>query len=217
MRSASTRAEPQLIEILFGTYRRQILGLLLLRPDESFYVREIARLTGVSAGSLHRELKLLTESGLLQRSTTGNNVRYQANQACVIYQELAGIFRKTSGVADVMRELLSPIHDKIKLALIFGSIAKGTATSTSDIDLLVVGSTSFAAVVAACHEGTERLGRAVNPVVMNGATFQSKLESRDRFIRRVSKEQKIFIFGDANEFGKLSEDRAAEVTSNRKR
>src|SRR5690606_23416339 len=62
-----------------GAYRRQILGLLLLRPDETFYVREIARLTGVPAGSLHRELKLLNEAGLLLRATAGNQVRYQAN------------------------------------------------------------------------------------------------------------------------------------------
>ena len=68
----SSRKNPQLVDVLFGAYRRQILALLLLRPDESFYVREIARLTGVSAGSLHRELKLLTDAGLLQRSAVGS-------------------------------------------------------------------------------------------------------------------------------------------------
>jgi predicted transcriptional regulator len=100
MRSKPSSSRPQLVEILFGAYRRQILGLLLLRPDETFYVREIARLTGVPAGSLHRELKLLTDAGLLLRTAVGNQVRYQADQECPIYPELAGIFRKTAGLAD---------------------------------------------------------------------------------------------------------------------
>ena len=80
------------MELLFGAYRRQILSLLLLRPDESFYVREIARMTDVPAGSLHRELKLLTDAGLLSRAEAGNQVRYQVNRDCPIAPELAGIF-----------------------------------------------------------------------------------------------------------------------------
>ena len=139
MRSNEPREIPQLVEILFGAYRRKILALLLLRPDESFHVREIARLTGVSVGSLHRELKLLTETGLLRRSPMGNQVRYQAEQMCAIYPELAAIFRKTTGLADVLRDLLAPLQKQITLALIFGSIADGKAGTHSDIDLLVIG------------------------------------------------------------------------------
>lgn len=82
------------VDLLFSAYRRQVLGLLLLRPDDSLHVREIARLTGVPAGSLHRELRALTEAGLLPREPVGNRVRYRANRACPIFDELAGIFRK---------------------------------------------------------------------------------------------------------------------------
>jgi predicted nucleotidyltransferase len=204
MRSKQPSPPPQLVEVLFGAYRRQILGLLLLRSDETFYVREIARLTGVSAGSLHRELKLLTEAGLLLRTVAGNQVRYQANRDCSIYDELAGIFRKTAGLADVLRDLLAPLQAKITLALVFGSVAQGKARATSDIDLLVIGSVPFAAVVEACHAGTQRLGREVNPVVMTKAAFQSKHRQGDRFVSRISREPKIFLIGDTDEFGKLT-------------
>ena len=207
MRSAHPQPRPQLVEVLFGAYRRQILGLLLLRPDETFYVREIARLTGVSAGSLHRELKLLTEAGLLLRTTAGNQVRYQANRNCPIFDELAGIFRKTAGLADVLRELLTPLQSKITLALVFGSVPQGKATSTSDIDLLVIGSAPFAAVVEACHGGTEQLGREVNPVVMTRAAFRKKQREGDRFVSRIEKEPRIVLMGDSGEFAKLAEDR----------
>lgn len=197
------------VELLFGAYRRQVLSLLLLRPDESFYVREIGRLTRVPAGSLHRELKALTEAGLLVRKASGNQVRYQASRDCPIYQELAGLFRKTAGLADVLRESLNPVADKVALAFVFGSVAQGNEKPTSDIDLLVVGSVFFENVVEACQVARERLGREVNPVVMSKDALRAKQRGRDRFISRVLKEPKIFVTGDASELGKLTEDRAA--------
>src|SRR5437016_14578961 len=98
MRARPSRGEPRLVELLFGAYRRRILSLLLLHPEQSFYVREIGRLTGVPAGSLHREVSQLAEAGLLERSAMGNQVRYRADRSCPIYLELAGIFRKTAGL-----------------------------------------------------------------------------------------------------------------------
>jgi predicted nucleotidyltransferase len=180
-----------------------------LRPDESFYVREIARLTGVPAGSLHRELKLLTAAGLLVRSTAGNQVRYQVDRSCPIHEELAGIFRKTAGLADVLREALTPLAAKIRVALVFGSLAQGKERATSDVDVLVVGSVSFAAVVEALNTAAKQLRREVNPVVMTIAEFGNKLAARDRFVSRIEREAKLFLLGDAGEFRKLTEDRAA--------
>lgn len=197
------------MEILFGAYRRRVLSLLLLRPDESFYVREIARLTGVPAGSVHRELTQLTSAGLLQRATVGNQVRYQLDRNCPIHEELAGIFRKTTGLADVLREALSSLSSRIRLAFIFGSVAMGAEKSGSDVDVLVVGAASFAAVVEALQPMRERLGRDVNPVVMTKAEFRVKLVRGDRFLSRVSREPKLFLIGDASDFAELAEDRAA--------
>jgi predicted nucleotidyltransferase len=199
----------QPVDLLFGAYRRQVLSLLLLRSDESFYVREIGRLTGVPTGPLHRELKALAEAGLLARSVSGNQVRYQASRDCPIFPELAGIFRKTAGVADMLRESLSPLADEIALAFVFGSVAEGKEKRTSDIDLLVVGSVPFENVVEASHSAHEQLGREVNPVVMSRDAFRAKQRGRDRFLSRVLKEPKIFVIGDASELGKLAEDRAA--------
>jgi len=207
MRASRSSSQPQLVEVLFGAYRRRIMALLLLRQDETFHVREIARLTAVPAGSLHRELGLLVQAGLLTRTAVGNQVHYRADRSCPIYDELAGIFRKTAGLADVLRELLAPLQDRIVLAFVFGSMAQGKVRASSDVDLLVVGSASFAAVVEACHAGALRLGREVNPVVMTKATFQLKRRQGDRFVARVAKEPKIFVMGDSGEFGKLAEDR----------
>ena len=154
-----------LLELLFGAYRRKVLGLLLLRPDESFHVREIARLTGVPAGSLHRELKSLADAGLLEREPVGNQVRYRANRLHQVYAELAEIFAKTAGLADVLRDALLPLSRRIELAFVFGSLAQGKQRAVSDVDVFVVGDASFAEVV-----------KVLAPLTIGDAEFERGLQ-----------------------------------------
>ncbi len=191
-----------LAETLFSDYRRRILALLLLRPDEHFHVREISRLTGVPSGSMHRELKLITDAGLLSRHSAGNQVRYQANRDCPIFQELAGIFRKTSGLSDIIRSALQPLSQAIKAAFIFGSVAKGEEKATSDVDVCVVGSASFTEVVVALADMNQRIGREINPVVMPYDQFTAKLAAGEQFTTRIMNEPKLFLIGDEHDLGK---------------
>ena len=195
---------------LFSTYRRRILALLLLRPEQSFYVRELARLAEVPPGSLHRELRLLAETGLLLREPVGNQVRYRANRDCPVFEELAGFFRKTAGLADVLREALAPLASEINVAFIFGSVAQGKERVTSDVDVFVVGAVSFAGLVQAFAHTHERLGRQVNSVVMPESDFVKKYADGDRFVGRVVKEPKLFLIGTGDDFGKLVQDRATK-------
>ena len=191
-----------LAETLFSDYRRRVLALLLLRPEEHSHVREISRLTGVPAGSLHRELKLLADAGLLARHTAGNQVRYQANRGCPIFQELAGIFRKTSGLADIIRVALLPLSDKVKAAFVFGSVAKGEERAASDVDVCIVGSASFTEVVMVLADMRQKLGREINPLVMTSEQFISKLEAGEQFVTRIMSEPKLFLIGDEHDLGK---------------
>lgn len=191
-----------LAETLFSDYRRRILALLLLRPDEHYHVREISRLTGVPAGSLHRELKLLTDAGLLERQAMGNQVRYKANRDCPIFQELAGIFRKTTGLADIVHSALLPLSPAITAAFIFGSVARGEEQANSDVDVCVIGTVSFTDVVVALADMRQRLGREVNPVVMSHGQFTDKLAAGEQFLTRIMGERKIYLIGDENDLGK---------------
>ena len=104
----SHRRARQPLELLFGAYRRKVLSLLLLHQDRSFYMREISRLTGVPPGSLHRELKALADAGILVRSPLGNQVRYQADAACPILDDLTAILRKFPGRTGAVREAAPP-------------------------------------------------------------------------------------------------------------
>ena len=116
-----------LASLLMTDYRRRVLGLLLLHPDRSFHLREIARLTGTVPGTLNRELTKLTDAGLLTRERVGNQMRYAASRDCPIFEELASILRKTSALAEVLAQGLLPLADRIVAAFVFGSMASGNA------------------------------------------------------------------------------------------
>ena len=95
---------PGLANLLFGAYRYRVLSLLLLRPGDSFHVRMISRLTGVPAGSLHRELRQLEQAGLLDARRIGNQIHYSANEASPVFDELAAMLEKTAGAPPILEE-----------------------------------------------------------------------------------------------------------------
>jgi len=195
-----------LSSLLFSDYRRRVLGLLLLHPDTTYHVRELARLTGTSAGTLHKELTKLTAGGVLQRQEVGNQVRYSADRNCPIFEELASILRKTSGLVDVLVEALSGVEKSIALAFVFGSVARGEQQSNSDVDVMLVGSLGFADAVRVLHPVQATLQREINPVVYSLDEFRRRGASDDSFVREVLSEPKLFVVGNENDLRKLTQD-----------
>jgi predicted nucleotidyltransferase len=196
--------------LLFGAYRRDVLALLLLHPEESRHVREIARAIGKAPGTLLRELNALAAAGVLVRKPLGNQVHFQANPACPIYEELRSILKKTVGVADVLREALAPLGAKVRAAFVYGSVARGDERARSDLDVMVVGEASFGDVVAALAPAQESLRREVNPNVYPALEFRKKLAAGDPFLKRVLAERKIFIVGGGDDLGKPAAHRQAQ-------
>jgi predicted nucleotidyltransferase len=196
--------------LLFGAYRRDALALLLLHPEESRHVREIARAIGKAPGTLLRELNALAAAGVLLRKPVGNQVHFQANPDCPIYEELRSILKKTVGVADVLREALAPLRDRIRAAFVYGSVARGDERSRSDLDVMVVGEASFGDVVAALAPAQESLRREVNPNVYPALEFRKKLAARDPFLKRVLAGHKIYIVGGEDDLGKPAAHRPAQ-------
>ncbi len=140
-----------LADLLLGQHRRRVLGILLLNPQASVHVRELARQTGSQPGTLNRELTKLAQAGVLLRQQIGNQVHYQANRACPVFEELAGLLRKTSGMATVLADVLAVLSGRIQFALVFGSVARGEETAASDVDVLIVGDVGLAEVVEVLH------------------------------------------------------------------
>ena len=199
-----------LASLLFGAYRRGVLALLLLRPEESLHLREIARAMHKAPGTLMRELNALAEAGVLVRKRVGNQVHFQANPGCPIFEELRNILKKTVGVADVLRDALAPLAARIRAAFVYGSIARGEERAGSDLDLMIVGDVRFAEVVAALAPAQEALRREVNPNVYPALEFRKKAAAGEPFLKRVLVERKIFIIGGEDDLGKSAAHRKAQ-------
>jgi len=188
-----------LADLLFKGYRQKVLALLLLHPDRAYHVREIARLTGTVAGTLHKELSKLATVGILSKQAQGNQTCYQADTNCVIYDELASILRKTSGVAEVLADALLELKPKIQLAQVFGSVASGKANEFSDIDLLVIGNVSFAELIKALYPAQERLKREINPKIYSLDEWLIANQKPSAFINELIQKPSIKIIGDLND------------------
>lgn len=184
--------------LLFPEYRRRVLGLLLLRPDEALHGREIARRTGLPAGTVTRELVRLAEAGLLTREKRGNQQLYGANTRSPIFSELASILRKTSGLTDVLQEALAPVASGVRAAFVFGSVAQGRETTGSDVDVMLIGNITFREAVEALHPTQAILGREVNPRVFSVEEFRAKASS-EPFLVDVLAKPKLFLIGSAND------------------
>jgi predicted nucleotidyltransferase len=188
---------------LFPESRRAILGLLYAHPDEEFYLRQIVDLAGLGVGQTQRELKRLTSCGIIERSERGRHVYFQANEKCPIFNELRGIVTKTTGAAAAVAGALEPLADRIAAAFMFGSVARGEETQSSDVDLMVVGSASFVEVADAIRAAERALRREINIVVYPVREFGAKARRGHSFLSRVIEGEKIFIAGSQDELDAL--------------
>lgn len=191
-------------EALFPKIRRKALALFLLNPDKRYYFREAVRLLGDTPGSLHRELKSLTAAGILSVEQIGMQKFYRANPESPVFDELKSIAEKTFGIADVLRDVLrTEAEAKIDVAWIYGSVASGKDTSSSDIDLMVIGGLSFRELVAMLKPVEEQMQRPINPTLYSESEFQKKVQDENHFLSNVLKSDKIFVVGNEDDLARL--------------
>ncbi len=196
-------------EVLFGHTRGAVLGLLYGHTDESFYIRQIARDTGISTGALQRELEQLAEIGLISRTKIGNQVFYQANASSPVFQEIRSLVAKTVGVVKVLDSALQPLASRISVAFVFGSVARREETAVSDIDLMIIGDTTFDEVVTAITPAQTKLAREINPSIYAPAEFKAKLKKGNHFLASIMKSEKLFVIGSEDELRNLGSKRVA--------
>jgi len=192
-------------EVLFSKTRRQLLTTFFTSAGRRLYFREIARLVGGSPGTVQRELTKLTKAGILRSEMAGRQRYYLADSDCPIFPELRAIVLKTFGIADTLRAALRPHARKIKLALIYGSVASDTQMGRSDIDVMVIGSVSTRELAVALEKTEHVLGRQVNPTVYSQKEFVAKVREKNHFVLNVLNSEVIFLIGVADDLGRLAE------------
>jgi predicted nucleotidyltransferase len=196
MKRSAPSQRTGLADALFSGTRQRLLGLLFGQPSRSFYATELIGLAGSGSGAVQRELKNLAQSGLVTVRAVGNQKHYQANAESPIYAELCGIAQKTVGLAEPLREVLAPLASRIRAAFVYGSVAKGTDTVASDIDLMMLSDeVSYADSFAALEAASSKLGRAVNPTILTRKEFTRRVKTQEAFLTRVLAQPKVWILG----------------------
>jgi predicted nucleotidyltransferase len=192
-----------LSDTLFGRTRGAVLSVLYGHVGESFYLRQLARLTGKSLGPVQREVRQLVDAGLVTRRIEATRTLYSANQESPVFAEIKSVITKTIGMHDVLNSALEELRRKINLAFVYGSVARSGETARSDVDLMVVGKVDFSTVLSKMANAQKALNREINPTVYSVKEFQSKL--RGNFLKNVLAEKKLFIIGDENVLRQLGE------------
>ena len=192
-----TRSNLSLADALFTTTQQRVLGILFGKPHRSFYANELIELATGGAGAIQRELKRLSDAGLVTVRKIGNQKHYQANPSTPIFDDLVNIVLKTIGLANPINVALQEIQDSIIAAFVFGSVAQKTDTAKSDIDLMIISDTlQYADIFAVLEKVSQRLGRIINPTVYSRAEWKKRNQENNAFITKVMAGPKIWLMGD---------------------
>lgn len=181
---------------LFGRTRGAVLALLFGHVGDSYYLRQLARMTGIALGPVQRELGQLVDAGLVTKKTLGMQTFYSANEASPVFAEMRNLVAKTVGIRDVLLAALHPLENKINLAFVYGSVARSRESQQSDVDLMIVGRVHFADVVDRIADAQKMLNREINPTIYTVNEFRNKM--RGNFLKTVLGEKKLFLIGDEN-------------------
>jgi predicted nucleotidyltransferase len=185
-----------LSDALFSKVQQRVLALIFGQPDRSFYTSEIIRNVRSGSGAVERELLRLQQCGLVSVERIGNQKHYRANRQSPIFEELQSLVVKTGTLAELLRRSLAPWTDNIKAAFIYGSVARGTDTAESDIDLMVVGDgLNYSDLYSALQDVESDVGRKVNPVFLSMKDWRRKASGKGSFVGKLGQSPKIFLIG----------------------
>ena len=197
--SAHVDAPTRIADALFTTTQQRVLALLFGHPSRSFFASQLIAQTGSGSGAVQRELKRLASSGLVSVTRIGKQKHYKANPDCPVFEELCALTRKTMAIVDPIQEALEPIADRIELALLYGSIAKGSETAKSDVDLLIVADDLTLEALYTVFAPVEvRLAREISPVLYTPQEFATRRAAGNAFLTRVLEGEHLALVGDAN-------------------
>jgi predicted nucleotidyltransferase len=187
----------RLADLLSSRARSEIFRLLFGGSEEELHGREIQRRSGLNDSTIRQELRKLVRLDLVWRRKESNRVYYRAKTENPLYPEIRNLVLKTSGLADVLRVALR--DERIRIAFVFGSVAAGEEKAGSDIDLMVIGNLGLRDLSRLLFGVTDKVGREINPHVVNEKEFRRRIKSSDHFLSTIMREPKIFITGSKNE------------------
>jgi len=180
--------------------RKKIILLFVYNRGKEFYLSEIARRVKTSAGTAQRELNKLLAQDFITFRKRGNLNIYRLNESYSLLQEIEAIVRKTIGIEAELGSELSKVKG-VLFAFLFGSYAKGSLKSDSDIDLFIVGTPGEDDVYKVVRKVEDSVGREINYHLADETEFAEK--SRTSSFYREILATPLMLVGKENELREL--------------
>jgi len=197
MPNVGTMRRTSMADALFSRTRQRVLGLLFGNPHRTFYAKDIIRRTGAGSGAVQREIERLAASELLLVTKVGNQKHYQANSASPVFEELRALIMKTSWLVEPLRSALQSLSPRVRLAFIYGSVARGSDRATSDIDIFIVADDlTLEEVFAAFAPAEKQIGRPIHPTIHTVDEYERGRAKEGSFIHSVLTTKRIHLAGD---------------------
>lgn len=137
----------------------RLIRLLLADPQKTWTEREAAAALGENPSSVNKVFARLWDLGLLHLRRAGRSHVVRLQTELGVVQDLQQIFRTESSTTPRLAEAVQRTLPRGVSCYLFGSTARGTAKSTSDVDLVVVGPSRDQAsqTAARVHASVRRL------------------------------------------------------------
>jgi len=174
--------------------RRKILELYFHNIDQTYYLREIVRLTDEEVNAVKRELDILHDSKVLTRERRTNKVFYALNKSFLLFDEFLRIFTKQTSLAQLIYKNISRLG-KIKFIAVSTKFSKKIAVKEDEIYVLFVGIVVIPEVESIMQSAKKDLGWDINYTVMQEDELQFRKRNNDPFIWKFLKQPKIMLVG----------------------
>lgn len=174
------------IQSLFTQPQSKVLAWIFGQPERWYHIQELIRLTSLASASLQREIKRLHVAGLVVEERIGNLRRVKANPDSPVFADLASLVRKTLGAVPTIADALRPLASRLQVALVFGSMAKGTDHAGSDVDVLLVSSNvQLGDALAVLLPLEEQLGRRIEVKLYTPTEFSARRAEAGSVVQRI--------------------------------
>lgn len=188
------RIESTLAALVTPT-RQAILAATFLRPEKSWYLSELASHLGTRPSSLQRDVDSLVRVGILEKRADGKRSYIKANEGSPIFPEIRGLIEKTIGIVPMLRDAVSKLGKKCRLAFIYGSFARGEEADASDVDLMLIGHVSTMEMAPVLRRMEQTVGRQINLTIFTEDDFVENLAQKNHFLRTVMRGKKVMLKG----------------------
>lgn len=179
----------------------KILRLFFYYSNREFSTHEVLKDAKIGSGYGSKCLKMLAGAGLLKVNKVGKEIRYSLNKKSEIYEPLLEIFENEKknypGLSYLHKGLLAEVIEKLEgiTLILFGSVAAGTATPKSDVDLLIVSSESEKKIRKKLGIVEGRYGVEIQPIILSESKLKEMIEEKSRLIKNISRES-LFLRGN---------------------